>query len=110
MSSGEVRSGEFFPVGPGGVLVAVSPLLGVEGPCAFGDAQGGEGLAVEGVVEAGVVDEPGGYELPLAGGAGDGAGRGVVPAGLPVAVAVRVVAELCEHPGAEDAAQSGWDR
>jgi hypothetical protein len=57
------------------VLVAVSPLLVVEGPCAFGDAQGGEGLAVEGVDEAGVADEPGGYELPLAGGAGDGAAR-----------------------------------
>ena len=83
MSSGEVRSGEFFPVGPGGllavggagleaavedadeavgeaaesvvVLVAVSPLLVVEGPCAFGDAQGGEGLAVEGVDEPVVV-------------------------------------------------------
>ena len=33
--------------------------------------------------------------------------RGVVPAGLAVGVAVRVVAELCEHPGAEDGAHAG---
>jgi hypothetical protein len=40
------------------VLVAVRPLLVVVGPCAFGDALGGEGLSVEGVDEVGVVDEP----------------------------------------------------
>ena len=42
-----------------------------------------------------------------AGGAGDRGGAGVVLAGLGVGVAVRVVAELGQHPGAEDRSQPG---
>jgi hypothetical protein len=113
MSSGEAGLVGFVPVCPGGclvvggagleaavkdadeavgeaaegvvVLVSAGALLVVEGACAEGDAQGGEGLGVEGVDEAGVVDEPGGDEPAFPGGAGDGAGGGVVLAGLAVA-------------------------
>src|ERR1019366_1552162 len=54
-----------------------------------------------------VADEPGGDDLPLSGGTGDGAGAGVVLAGLAAGVAVRVVAEFAEDPGAEDGSQAG---
>jgi hypothetical protein len=47
-----------------------------------------------------VIDLPGGDDLLLPGRPGDGAGGGVVPVGLAVGAAVRVVAELAEHPGA----------
>src|ERR1035437_2990291 len=46
-------------------------------------------------------------DLLLAGGSGDGAGAGVVLAGAGAVVAGGVVAELCEHPGAQDGPQSG---
>jgi hypothetical protein len=53
------------------------------------------------------VHEPGDDDFPLAGGSGDGRGAGVVLAGLGGRVAVRVVAEFCEHPGTEDWSQAG---
>src|SRR6266404_5083454 len=65
----------------------------VEGAGAGRGVQGREGLRVERVDEPVVVDEPGGDDLLLPGRAGDRAGGGVVPAGLAVGVAVRVVAE-----------------
>src|SRR5204862_2561858 len=86
---------------------SLGALLVVEGPGAGRGAEGREGLGVERADEPVVVDEPGGDDLFLPGRAGDGAGGGVVPAGLAVRVAVRVVAELCEHPGAEDGAHAG---
>src|ERR1035437_6050855 len=43
----------------------------------------------------------------LARGPGDGAGAGVVLGGAGSGVAGRVVAELGEHPGAQDGPQSG---
>src|SRR6185312_13215657 len=61
----------------------------------------------ERVDEPVVADEPGSDDLLLARGAGDGAGTRVVLAGLGGFVAVRVVAELCEHPGAEDGCHAG---
>src|SRR5260370_33933716 len=79
----------------------------VEGAGAGRGVQRGEGLGVERVDEPVVVDEPGGDDLLLPRGAGDRAGRGVVPAGLAVGVPVRVVAELAEHPGAENRAHAG---
>src|SRR6266404_6144799 len=79
----------------------------VEGAGAGRGVQGREGLRVERVDEPVVVDEPGGDDLLLPGRAGDRAGGGVVPAGLAVGVAVRVVAELAEHPGAQDGAHAG---
>src|SRR5260370_33236083 len=81
----------------------------VKGAGAGRGVQGGEGLGHERVDEPVVVDEPGGDDLLLPRGAGDRAGGGVVPAGLAVGVPVRVVAELAElaeHPGAEDGAQA----
>jgi hypothetical protein len=81
--------------------------LVVEGTGAGRGVQGREGLGVERVDEPVVAGEPGGDDLLLPGRAGEGAGGGVVPAGLAVGVAVRVVAELCEHPGAEDGAHAG---
>src|SRR6185437_4640436 len=78
------------------VLDSAGAELVVEGAGAGRGVQGGEGLGVERVDEPVVVDEPGGDDLLLPGGSGDGAGPGVVPPGLAVAVAVRVVAGLCE--------------
>jgi hypothetical protein len=82
-------------------------LLVVEGPGSRRGCQGGEGLGVQRVDQPVVVDEAGHDDLLLARRAGDRAGGRVVPAGLAVAVTVRVVAELAEYPGAEDLAQSG---
>src|SRR5215472_12800048 len=135
MSSREPGLGEVFAVAPGGVLVVEGAGLEAAVQDAdepVGDApqgvvvlqsavaepvivstgtgrgvQGGERLGVERVDEPVVVHEPGGYDLPLPGGPGDRAGGGVVPAGLAVGVAARVIAEFCEHPGAEDGSQAG---
>src|SRR5216683_7223780 len=96
------------PVGepPQGIVVfdAAGAEVVVEGAGAGRGVQGGEGLGVQRVDEPVVVDEPGGDDLLLPGGSGDRAGGGVVPPALAVGVPVRVVAELAEHPGAEDGA------
>src|SRR5271169_5642356 len=94
------------PVGDlaqGSVVLGAAGALGVvEGAGAGRAAQRGQGLGHERVGEPVVADEPGGDDLPLSGGTGDGAGAGVVLAGLAAGVAVRVVAEFAEDPGAED--------
>src|ERR1039457_626436 len=110
MSSCEVRLMDVFLLGPGGCLVvggagleasvedsdeAVGELaeggvvLGaavafgvVEGAGAGRGGQGAQGLGHEGVGEPLVADEPGGDDLLLARRAGDGAGGGIVLAGL----------------------------
>ena len=92
------------------VAGAAGPLGVVVGAGAGGGLQGGEGLAVEGVAEPVVVHVPGHDGFLLPGLAGDRAGGGVVLAGLRRGVAVRVVAELCQHPGAEDRSQAGLGR
>ena len=56
------------------------------------------------------MDVAGQDDLLLAGRAGDRAGAGVVLAGLGIGVAIVVVAELGEHPGAEDDPSPGWLR
>src|SRR5215472_6011412 len=86
---------------------SLGALLVVEGAGAGRGVQGGEGLRPQRVVEPVVVDQPGRDDLLLAPGTGDGAGGGVVPAGLAVGVPVRVVAEVSEHPGAEYGAHAG---
>ena len=60
------------------------------------------GLHMQRVEEPVVVHEAGGHDAHLAGLAGDRAGSGVVLAGFGAGVAVGGVAELGEHPGAED--------
>src|SRR5262249_45323451 len=60
----------------------------------------GEGLGAEGVGEPVVAGEPGGNDLLLPRRPGDGGCGGVALAAFRVGVAVRVVAELAEHPGA----------
>src|SRR6266699_1218556 len=106
MSSRDRRWGEVFPVAPCGGLVVEGPglqasvqdadepvrepsecvivleslgaLLVVERAGAGRGVQRREGPGHEGVDEPVVVDEPGGDDLPLARGAGDGAGAAVV--------------------------------
>src|SRR5579859_2059877 len=99
------------PVGDfaqGGVVAGAAGAFGVvEGPGAGRGVQGGEGLGHERVSEPVVADEPGGDGLPLPRRAGERGGGGVVLAGLAAGVAVRVVAELAEDPGAEDESQAG---
>src|SRR5712692_8534305 len=135
MSSRYGRLREVFPVSPGCVLVVESAGLEaavqdagqvvgevaqggsvldpagalevVAGAGAGGCVQGGEGLAVEGVAEPVVVDVPGHDGLLLPGLAGDRAGGRVVLAGLRRRVTTRVVAELGQHPGAENRSQAG---
>src|SRR6266550_8192162 len=97
---GELAQGGVVP-GAAGALVVVA------GACPGGGPEGGEGLADEGVDEPVVVHVPGHHGLLLAGGAGDGAGAGVVLAGLSGDIAAGVVAGFCEHPGAEDWSQAG---
>ena len=87
--------------GPAGALGVVA------GAGAGRGAEGGEGLAVEGVAEPVVVHVPGHHGFLLPGLAGDRAGGRVVLAGLRRGVAMRVVAELGQHPGAEDRSQAG---
>src|SRR5882672_7642427 len=82
-------------------------LLVVERTGAGRGVQRGEGPGHQGVDEPVVVDEPGGDYLLLARRAGDGAGSAVVLPGFRVGVPVRVIAELAEHPGAENNAQAG---
>ena len=91
----------------GVVLGAAGALEVVVGACSRGDAEGGEGLAHEGVDEPVVVHMPGQHGFLLAGGPGDGAGAGVVLAGLGAGIPGGVIAGFCEHPGAEDSSQAG---
>src|SRR5215469_7659906 len=135
MSSGGVRLRDVLPVAPGdglvvagagleaavqdadqaagqspqGLVVLASPgALGVvEGAGTGRDPERAEGLEHQRVDEPVVAYEPGGDDLLLAGGAGDRGGAGVVLAVLGGGVAVRVVAELAEHPGTGDRAQAG---
>jgi hypothetical protein len=101
-------AGEFAQ---GGVVPGAAGALGVvEGAGAGRGGEGGEGLGHERVGEPVVADEPGCDDLPFSGGTGDGAGAGVVLAGLAAGVAVRVVAGLAGNPGAEDGPRPGWDR
>src|SRR5260370_13859372 len=121
MSSCEVRLMDVFVLGAGGCLVvggagleaavedadeAVGELaeggggLGaavavgvVEGAGAGRDGQGAQGLGHQRVGEPLVADEPGGDDLLLARRAGDGAGGGVVLAGLSAGRAAPVLAE-----------------
>jgi hypothetical protein len=62
---------------------------------------------VQGIGQALVTHVSGQDDLLLARGSGDGAGAGVVLTGTGPVVAGGVVAELCEHPGAQDGPQSG---
>src|SRR5712691_502349 len=86
----------------GVVADAAGALLVVVGAGAGRVAQRRERLGHQGGDEPVVVHEPGGDGPFLAGGASDRAGGGVVLAGLRAGVAVVVVTELGEHPGAED--------
>src|SRR6266545_1783002 len=135
MSSRDGRLREVFPVSPcGGLVVAgaglqaavqdadqpvgeppqcvvvfesFGALLVVERAGAGRGVQRRERPGHERVDEPVVVNEPGGDDLLLARGAGDRAGAAVVLAGLRVGVPAGVVAELAEHPGAEDGRQAG---
>ena len=62
---------------------------------------------MQGVGEASVAGVASQDDAAGAGGLGDRAGAGVVAAGLGVGEAVVVVAELGEHPGAEDHSKAG---
>lgn len=66
-----------------------------------------EGSAAERFDEWVVVDLASQHRLLLTRATGDRAGAGVVLAGLRAGVADEIVAELCEHPGAEDLSNSG---
>src|ERR1039457_3925738 len=98
------------PVGElaeGGVVLGAAGAFGVvEGAGTGRGADGGQGLGHERVGEPVVADEPGGHDLLLPRGAGDGAGGGVVLAGLAAGVPAGVVAELAEDPGAENQPRS----
>ena len=124
---GVVSPGGVFVVEPAGLEAAVQdpdepvaelPQRGVVAAAASADGVGvdpragaggqrAERLLVRGVGEAVVTGVTGQYDLLLARGAGDRGGAGVVLASSGVVVAVRVVAELTEHPGAEDLSQPG---
>jgi hypothetical protein len=89
----------------GVVAAAAGSLPVVVGACAGRVSEGAEGLGHEGVDEPVVVNESGQGDLLLARRAGDRGGAGVVLASLGIGVADGVVAELCEHPGAEHQSQ-----
>src|ERR1035437_3205662 len=92
----------------GGVIADVAvPQCVVVGAGSRGSAQGTECLLVQGIGQSLVTHVPGQDDFLLARGPGDGAGAGVVLAGTGALVASGVVAELCEHPGAQDGPQSG---
>src|SRR6266702_6831410 len=76
----------------GVVLGAAGALVVVVGACSGGGLEGGEGLAHESAGEPVVVHVPGQHGFLLAGLAGDGAGAGVVLAGLRGGVPAGVVA------------------
>src|SRR6266487_2986559 len=82
---GELAQGGVVPGAAGALEVVV-------GACSWGDAEGGEGLAHEGVDEPVVVHVAGQHGLLLAGGPGDRAGAGVVLAGLRAGIPGGVVA------------------
>jgi len=86
---------------------AAAAELVVVGAGAGGAAQGGEGLAAEGVEEPVVVHVTGVDSSAPAGGAGDGAGAGVVLAGAGSGVAGGVIAELGQHAGGQDGPEAG---
>src|ERR1019366_403088 len=92
----------------GGVVAeAAGALPVVVGTGSGGCGQRGAGLGVQGVGEPVVADEPGQDDFAAAGRAGDGAGAGVVLAGLGGGVAAGCVPELGEHPGAVDDPDAG---
>src|ERR1035437_1430153 len=92
----------------GGVVLGAAVAFGVvEGAGAGRGADGGQGLGHERVGEPLVADEPGGDDLLLPRRAGDGAGGGIVLAGLAAGVPAGVIAELAEDPGAENRPDSG---
>src|SRR5674476_1319635 len=86
------------------VAVPQRVVVGAGSRCS---AQGAERLLVQCVGQSLVTHVPGQDDFLLARGPGDGAGAGVVLAGTGPFVAGGVVAELCEHPGAQDGPQSG---
>src|SRR5665811_856790 len=91
----------------GGVVADVAvPQRVVVGAGSRRSAQGAERLLVQGIGQALVAHISGQDDFLLARGSGDGAGAGVVLTGTGTGVAGGVVAELCEHPGAQDGPQS----
>src|SRR5882757_3451240 len=86
--------------------VAGGTALVVERAGAGALLQGAEGPLVEGVVEAAVADVARQHGAFSARRDGQWGGSGVVLATLGGGVAVRVVPELTEHPGAEDDTKS----
>src|SRR5437879_11449762 len=68
--------------------------------------EGGEGPPLAGIGQPVVANEPGQHHLGPARGLGDGRGAGVVFACPTIVVAVRIISELGEYPGAEDWSKS----
>src|SRR5437867_8687900 len=83
----------------GTLEVVVAPGSGRRG-------DGGEGPSLAGISQPVVADEPRQHHLGPAGSLGDGRGAGVVLARLTIVVAVRIVSELGQCPGAEDGSKS----
>src|SRR5215469_8905729 len=99
---GELAQGGVVPGAAGALVVVV-------GACPGGGPVGGEGMADESVDEPVVVHVPGHHGLLLAGGARDGAGAGVVLAGLSGDIAAGVVAGFCETRALRTGPSPGWD-
>src|SRR3954463_6842841 len=97
---GEVAQGGVVGVAGGAASVVVSPGAG-----RFG--QRGEGPPVAGIAEAAVADASGADDAAAAGGPGDRSGPGEAADAADVVEAVRVVAELAQHAGAEDGSEAG---
>ena len=137
MSSRGGRLREVFPVPPGGGLVVAGAslqaavqdadqpvreppegvvmsesfgaLLVVEGAGAGRGVRARECPGHEGVDEPVVVDEPGGDDLLLAGGAGDRAGAAVVLPGFPGRLAAGSSPNSPSTRAPRMAARPGWD-